>query len=181
MNIFVLDECPEIAAEMHCDKHVVKMIVESGSMLSTAHRVLDGKCYIEKSKSGRNVKRYFLNNCRYDVLYKATHVNHPSNVWTRESLENYNWHYRLFVALCDQYTLRYNKTHLTERLLKTILKNPPKNIKSIGLTPFKLAINEPNCICDDPVKSYQTFYKTKEKRMKLNWTKVKKPEWMMKK
>ena len=27
---------------MHCDKHVVKMILETAQMLSTAHRVLDG-------------------------------------------------------------------------------------------------------------------------------------------
>ena len=27
---------------MHCDKHVVKMILEYAQLLSTAHRVLDG-------------------------------------------------------------------------------------------------------------------------------------------
>ena len=42
MNIFYLDKAPEIAAQLHCDKHVVKMILESAQMLSTAHRVLDG-------------------------------------------------------------------------------------------------------------------------------------------
>ena len=42
MNIFVLDNDPDTAARMMCDKHVVKMIVESAQMLSTAHRVLDG-------------------------------------------------------------------------------------------------------------------------------------------
>jgi hypothetical protein len=29
MNIFVLDENPQIAAQMHNDKHVVKMILET--------------------------------------------------------------------------------------------------------------------------------------------------------
>ena len=42
MNIFVLDKDPKVAAEEHCDKHVVKMIGESAQMLSTAHRILDG-------------------------------------------------------------------------------------------------------------------------------------------
>ena len=41
MNIFYLDRDPGIAAAMHCDKHVVKMILETAQMLSTAHRVLD--------------------------------------------------------------------------------------------------------------------------------------------
>ena len=43
MNIFILDNDPVIAAQMQCDKHVVIMIVESGQMLSTVHRMRDGK------------------------------------------------------------------------------------------------------------------------------------------
>ena len=43
MNIFYLDPRPDTAAEMHCDKHCVKMILEYAQMLSTAHRVLDGE------------------------------------------------------------------------------------------------------------------------------------------
>jgi hypothetical protein len=42
MNIFYLDKHPKVAAQMSCDKHVCKMIVESAQMLSTAHRILDG-------------------------------------------------------------------------------------------------------------------------------------------
>mgnify|MGYP003645011953 CR=1 FL=1 len=42
MNIFFLDERPDKCAEMHNDKHCVKMILESAQMLSTAHRELDG-------------------------------------------------------------------------------------------------------------------------------------------
>ena len=45
MNIFYLHSDPALAAEMHCDKHVVKMILEYAQMLSTAHRVLDGDSY----------------------------------------------------------------------------------------------------------------------------------------
>ena len=41
MNIFFLDICPFKAGRMHCDKHIVKMILEYGQMLSTTHRVLD--------------------------------------------------------------------------------------------------------------------------------------------
>ena len=37
MNIFVLDETPKKSAEYHCDKHVVKMILESGQMMCTSH------------------------------------------------------------------------------------------------------------------------------------------------
>ena len=42
MNIFYLHENPERCAEMHCDKHVVKMILETAQLLSTAHHEIDG-------------------------------------------------------------------------------------------------------------------------------------------
>jgi hypothetical protein len=36
MNIFVLSRCPRAAARLHCDKHVVKMILETAQLLYTA-------------------------------------------------------------------------------------------------------------------------------------------------
>ena len=57
MNVFVLDYDPKTAAEMHCDKHTVKMILETAQLLSTSHRLLDGDRYIGESKSGRKAKR----------------------------------------------------------------------------------------------------------------------------
>ena len=68
MNIFYLDRNPIVAAQMMCDKHVVKMILESAQMLSTAHRVLDGDTYADLVG-----------------LYKIAHKNHPSSVWVRSS------------------------------------------------------------------------------------------------
>ena len=38
MNIFILDEDPKKAAEYHCDKHVVKMILESIFIIETFKR-----------------------------------------------------------------------------------------------------------------------------------------------
>ena len=54
MNIFILDTDPIVAAQLQCDKHVVKMIVESAQMLSTAHRMLDGEETKRPSKSGKH-------------------------------------------------------------------------------------------------------------------------------
>ena len=58
MNLFILHNDPVIAAQMQCDKHVVKMIIESAQMLSTAHRVLDGTVQIGPSKSGKTMQRH---------------------------------------------------------------------------------------------------------------------------
>ena len=51
MNIFAIDEHPIRAAHQMVDKHVVKMILEAGQMLSTSHRVLDGDEYYDKTKT----------------------------------------------------------------------------------------------------------------------------------
>ena len=108
MNIFILDNNPVKAAQMQCDKHVPKMVVESGQMLSTVHRMLDGKMERRLSKSGKvRVQYWKLADDRENILYKACHFNHPSTIWTRESIENYMWHYNHFAALCDEYTYRY--------------------------------------------------------------------------
>lgn len=179
MNLFILHEDPIIAAQLQCDKHVVKMIVESAQMLSTTHRMLDGTLYYELSKNNRKVKRYRLNDDREAVLYKAVHFNHPCTVWTRESLQNYQWHYKHFIALCDEYKYRYGKVHATDTLLRHYLYAPPSNIPSVGQTDFKLAMkSNPECMFpEDPVKSYKLYYQTKQDRFKMAWTNRKVPEW----
>jgi len=114
MNIFMLDSNPFNAARMHCDKHVVKMVLESAQMLSTAHHVLDGKdCGLQ----------WDLTNWK---IYKATHKNHPSNVWVRETRHNYGWLYQLFVSLLREYKKRYNKTHKCEQLVEPLWYHPIK-------------------------------------------------------
>ena len=158
MNIFYLDRDPKIAAQMMCDKHVVKMILESAQMLSTAHRVIDG-------------------DYRADLIgmYKTAHKNHPSTKWVRASKENYNWLWLHFDALLKEYTHRYGKHHATERL-RNISFMPPLNTE-IGV-PFT---DPPQCMpdyCkgDDTVSAYQTYYIV-EKADYATWKKREKPGW----
>ena len=108
MNIFYVDKDPVKAAQMMCDKHIVKMILESAQMLSTAHRILDGVLTRRKSISGKTMSKYWelYSNPLEDILYRTVHVGHPCTVWTMQSSENYIWHYRHFAALCDEYTYR---------------------------------------------------------------------------
>ena len=179
MNIFILDNDPIQAAQLQCDKHVVKMIVESAQTLSTVHRMVDGIMERRPSKSGSMLQYFKLDDDREDILYKACHYNHPSTVWTRECCKNYDWHYRHFVALCEEYTYRYGKTHATDLKLRSILRNPPHGItRTDNKTPFKLAMSSnPECIFEDAVKSYRAFYRTKQERFKMVWTKRQQPEW----
>lgn len=183
MNIFVLNTHPVYAAQEQCDKHVVKMVLESGQMLSTAHRMLDGTLYNELSANGRKVKRYRLDDDREQVLYKAVHFNHPCNVWTRECSANYKWHYAHFKALATEFYYRFGKEHQTWIDLGRVLEDPPDSIyNSERLTPFKLAMGvAPECINEkDPVGSYQSFYITKQQRFEMKWTKRMVPSWFKK-
>jgi hypothetical protein len=181
MNIFVLDTNPIKAAQLQCDKHVVKMVLESAQMLSTAHRVLDGELTKIPSKSGTTmVKPWKLpDSYRDDLLYKPVHVGHPCTIWSMESLANYAWHYEHFQALAIEFEYRYHKTHKSFKLLEDALSIPPKNIpQDVGLTPFRLAMSEyPECQFQDPVVSYRAFYQTKQKRFSMVWSKRDVPSW----
>ena len=181
MNIFVLDNCPIKSAQLQCDKHVVKMIVESAQMLSTAHRMLDGVEERRKSKSGKTMVKYWtLPDARENVMYKAVHMYHPCTIWTMKSNNNYNWHYVHFCALCNEYKHRYGKTHMTDTKLRDVLKTPPRNIPVGYLTQQPLAMqSNPECMFEDVVKSYRAFYKTKQDRFKMLWSKREIPNWFL--
>lgn len=177
MNIFFLDEDPQLAAEYHHDKHVVKMILETAQLLSTAHRVINGEQYIDQS-TGRKIKRWKMNdNFMEDRLYKATHMNHPSNVWARESKDNYMWLYKLFVCLCHEYTHRYGKVHATCKKLAVILSQAPKNIKDIGLTKMPQAMPD-EYRNEDSVKAYRLYY-CGAKKTQSKYTKRDVPSWLI--
>jgi len=178
MNIFYLDEDPQVAAQMHADKHVVKMILESAQLLSTAHRFLDGEQYVQLSKNNRRLKRWRLQDDREDLLYKATHINHPSAVWVREKASNYAWLYSLFGFLCDEYTYRYNKVHLTDTKLRVMLSSHPSNIPSGDFTEPALAMPD-YCKLDDAVSSYRKYY-IEEKSSMFSWKKRDIPYWIEK-
>jgi len=168
MNIFYLDKDPIKCAEMHCDKHIVKMIIEYAQIMSTAHRMLDGKHYIDDS-SGRRIQRRRLSDSDMDaVVYKAGHVNHPCTVWVRENAVHYQFMYDLFVACCDEYTVRYCKVHLTDTKLRDRLNTLPNNIDLC-------AWREPPQVMPDDVKdksvinAYHKYYAVYKKDL-AKWT-----------
>jgi hypothetical protein len=180
MNLFILDKDPIKAAQLQCDKHVVKMIVESAQMLSTVHRMLDGVLYKAPSNSGKRIVKKWSHPVYDDVLYKAVHMHHPCTEWTIESDTNYKWHYAHFIALCDEYTYRYGKVHASDTKLRNVLKSPPTNIARKSQTEFRLAMQaNPECMHDDAVRSYREFYMTKQSRFKMVWTNRSIPNWFI--
>ena len=177
MNIFYLDNDPVKSAELHCDKHVVKMIIEYAQLMSTAHRVLDGEMYVDKTANNRRIKRWCLADKHMEeVVYKASHINHPSNIWIRSSDSHYQFVYYMFVALCNEYTHRYGRVHLTEEKLKDILQQLPNNITSADF------VDPPQAMPDDvktsnTVDAYQNYYRVYKKDF-AKWTDRMTPAFM---
>ena len=135
MNIFVLDPDPGVAARMQCDRHVVKMTLESAQMLSTAVNELGGQ-----------------------APYKSAHVNHPCSVWVRESLGNFLWMYDHGMALAKEYTQRYGKVHKSEAVIQECMdKVRPLPLFNLSRTPHPLCMPD-EYKSDDAVEAYRRFY-----------------------
>ena len=180
MNIFYLDNHVSRCAEMHNDKHCIKMILEYAQLLSTAHRVIDGVITQGTSPSGRKRTTYKLADHREDVLYSATHINHPSAIWVRQSLSNYMWLSHLLVELCHEYTYRYGKVHKCERDgLVQVLSVPPFKSPHVPFTEPTPAMPEQYKINGDSVQSYRNYYNGEKQRM-FSWKKRDVPSFINK-
>lgn len=175
MNIFYLNEDPKLCARDHIDKHVVKMVIEYAQLMSTAHRMLDGEQYIDKTANGRRIKRWRLLDKRENQLYKASHINHPDNIWLRKSTGNYEYLWQLFSALCDEYTYRYGRVHETDRKLRGVLMCAPQNLPKGEMTEPPQAMPD-YCKHSDVITAYKNYY-IKEKKSFSNWKKRNIPSW----
>lgn len=175
MNIFFLSINPKECAQMHCDKHVVKMILEVCQMLWTAWHLTGFEGWEESVSSG--VK-----------IYRKTHVNHPMNVWVRSSPFNYEWTVQLAYELCKEYTHRYDKIHASQKGVEWLMKNTPKcdskeETKSMYATdelPDKCT-HIPLCMPDEykfpsVVEAYRLYYIGDKSRF-AKWRKRNTPVW----
>jgi hypothetical protein len=176
MNIFYLSHDPQVSAQYHCDKHVVKMILESAQLLCTAHRLLDGQMVIGKSKSGRNAKRWVLDDYRETVLYQAGHINHPSAVWVRSNIDSYRHLYELMYYLIGEYKYRYEgKSHKCEALLTPLL-DAPRNIPIVQWQQPPQAMPDDCKVPGDSIAAYRNYYMMHKRRM-ASWKRRGQPVW----
>lgn len=151
MNIFLLDYNIKKCAEYHCDKHVVKMILESAQILSTVCR---------------------MNNI--DQGYNLTHQNHPCTKWVSESLSNWLWLRELTIHLNNEYRYRYNK-NINHKSFDIAMKLSVPFIRDFGLTKFEQAM--PDQYKDkDIVNAYRNYYKEEKKNI-ASWKFRHEPEW----
>lgn len=157
MNIFYLHSDPEKCAKMHCDKHVVKMIVETAQLLSTAHHEIDGDPSIE--------------------CYRSTHKNHPSAVWARKNRSNYQWLWQLLQGLLVEYTSRYGKVHKTESSgIFNNLKTLPYELKGGKFCEPPQCMQERCKVEGDAIMAYRNYY-IREKSYMARWKFTDEPVW----
>lgn len=155
MNIFFTDPCPKKCAEYLDTKRVNKMILESCQMLSTA-----------------------INETGGQGIYKSTHKNHPSNVWARESYQNWLWLYHHMIALGMEYKRRRGKIHKSFRAFITsdIKRQAMQALPSKGLT------KKPNCAANMSLgisyKDVDNIYKAYKLYLSDRWENDKRePIW----
>lgn len=152
MNIFVLDTDPNLAAKYHCDKHVVKMVLETAQLLCSAYP--EG-----------------------EAPYKRTHYNHPCAKWARETSGNYFWLAALGHSLSREYTHRYGKYHKSSRVINWCLGNMDRLSLPQGyMTDFVLAMPDEYKL-QSVVDSYRWYY-VGEKGHLLTYKNREEPEWL---
>ena len=150
----MLDEDPRRAAIDQCNKHVVKMIVESAQMLCAALR------------QAHPVRQQ---------PYRATHVNHPCARWVRAAPANAAWLFAHAKSLGSEYTKRYGRRHKTENALDVI---GPQLVPADWRdhTPFVMAMPL-EWQCDDVVTSYRAFYIAEKSRFARWAPRTRPPAW----
>ena len=180
MNIFVLSLNKKQCAQWHVDKHCVKMILEYCQLLYTCHWVkvhpelVNYKSAVALSRYQKTLKvpEYMLSApiciATKESGYRPCHVNHPCNIWVRQSGGNYIWLCKLAMELCKEYTYRFSKIHKCQGHIEWLTKNIPQGMKQTQpRTQFAIAMADEFKISDDPIECYRYYYVASKKERGL--------------
>lgn len=154
MNIFYLDCDLTKCAQYHCDKHVVKMVLESAQILCTVMH-----------ENGMRAP------------YKSTHVKHPCVIWAGLSLDNWLWLKAFALELNKEYQYRFDhqEPHKSALVIDA-LQSPP--IAAGGITDRPQVMPAEYQVVGNPVAAYRQFY-LGEKRRLLKYTRRSLPDWVV--
>jgi hypothetical protein len=152
MNIFVLDYDIKKCARYHCDKHLVKMILESAQILCTV-----------------------CSQCGIKTPYSTTHVKHPCVLWAGKSIQNWRWLKNLAKELNNEFQYRYqhHKNHKSYNVINS-LQEPA--LPKIGLTQHPQVMPTQYKKPQNSVLAYRAYY-IGEKKPFATWKRRKDPRW----
>ena len=170
MNIFVLDTNPTIAAQMQCDKHSSKMVLETAQMLaSVCHRY----------EVPHEIMREYGLTTKAGTVYKEAHKNHPCTIWAGDSYDNFQWLCKHGKALADTFEYRYNKVHASKQVIVgayRLIINGIIPFTEAGSTPFAQAMPD-EYKNKNAVTAYRNYYYNGKKEI-AEWNKgVSMPDW----
>lgn len=161
MNIFAVDESPIVAARQLPNKLIVKMPTETVQIVVNAFR----KDQLREAPYTRG-----------NTPYKQNRANNPATLWATATRENLIWLLTHGIAMCEEYTERYNKIHYASHLLNWAMKNVNSCKVALGdRTPF-VQLMPPEYIGKDPVVAYRNYMKAVKAHYAI-WPEGKKPHW----
>jgi hypothetical protein len=153
MNIFYLEHNTKKCAEQHVDKHAVKMCVEYAQLLCSAHWMFGGQ-----------------------APYKLAHKNHPCSIWVRQNINNYRWLCELGLAVCNEFSYRYGKTHKSCDVIWWCIENEP-NLPDGEFTEPPQAMPDEFKVINDSITAYRKYYAFGKKHLH-SWKGREIPEWL---
>jgi hypothetical protein len=170
MNIFVTSPCPKESAIVLPDRHVNKMSLETCQMLSIVASEKWGHGYGTLPKTDGTPYK----------TDKGAFRNHPCTRWAAETIDNAYWLIKWGMNLCDEYTLRYNKTHSCYNTLLQAYYLFPKG-KIDKVTSFARAMPDEYKL-DDSIDTFTAYkmYIASKPWVASNYLRMpeRKPEWI---
>ena len=192
MNIFALSRNPVEAVQQMIDKHIIKMPTETCQMLHT--NILYMQYFKEHGEEPQLKDLKAFHAFTESELMKPAMLNHPSTIWARQSRQNFDWLYEHGLALCQEYTYRYDKSHGSfDRILDVNIHAKltyRHGYPHSGLTPVSIAMDDsyridldkysqrnPNWTgWDFVIASYRHYYLEGKWRI-AEWRKNRRPDW----
>jgi hypothetical protein len=134
VNVFAVDRDPVRAARALCDRHVVKMTLETAQILCTVARTRFGQ----------------------DAPYRPTHARHPCVEWAASRRANWDWLVRHGLALADEYRRRYGRVHPSRAVIARLARRgPPPSPERRQRFPQTMPEQYRG---RDPVAAYRRYY-----------------------
>jgi Pyrimidine dimer DNA glycosylase len=146
MNIFITSPDPTVCAQALDNRRLVKMVLETAQLLSTA-------CHMMLVPDDR--------------LYRKTHWNHPCSIFARKSFANFKWLVEHGLALSQEFERRFGKIHASEETIILCYRVMQGAVAGgVGLTPgwptaFSLSFNCSGFNTGDVFEDYRMCMKRK--------------------
>ena len=169
MNIFVTSPWPAESAIVLPDRHVTKMALETCQMLS----IVASKWYHNYGTLSKK------DGTPYSTA-KGAFRNHPCTKWAAESIHNAYWLIKHGMNLCDEYAIRYDKTHSCYATLVEAYYMFPKG-KITEVTDFVLAMPDEFKL-DTSIDTFTAYkmYISSKSWVESNYLRIpsRKPSWI---